>query len=79
MPQTALNFCFYSGCAQNKIKEKSLFCEPLKEMRKAVDTTAMAKEFFNSKSIYLSVICTDGAVAILVKDSGFKISVKNRM
>jgi hypothetical protein len=66
---------------QNKIKEKFLFCEPLKETRKAVDTTAMAKEFCISKSIswdLTKAICTDGAVPMLVEYSGFKISVKYR-
>jgi hypothetical protein len=42
----------------------------MKETRKAVDTTGMAKEFSNSNSISWNLtiaICIDGAAAMLVK------------
>ncbi|XP_042203602.1 protein ZBED8-like [Homarus americanus] len=62
------------------IKEEFIFCEPLLETTKAIDTLEMVNSFFAKQNFdwkkNLGTLCTDGAPAMLGNPSGFATLVK---
>ena len=79
-----------SNCAQlivfvryvhgKDIKDEFLFCEQLNKTTKAVDIMAIMNKFFDSNGIswdLVGSISTDGAPAMIGKESGFTALVKN--
>jgi hypothetical protein len=63
---------------QNEIK-KVLLCEPPTETKKAVDIMTVVNKLSDCKSLLwdlVEAICTDSALAMLGKNSGFMAVVK---
>lgn len=67
---------------EKEILEEFLFCEPLQLTTKGIDVFSLIKDFFLKHKIMFDVcasICTDGASAMLGKNSGFVAYVKKEV
>ncbi|XP_076043639.1 protein FAM200C-like [Oratosquilla oratoria] len=73
----------FVGCVHERcIKEDFLFCEGLETTTKAVDVFRLIQPFFDRHELawdLIGSICTDGALAMIGKKSGFVAMVKEKI